>query len=366
MGRPNNATCAACITQLLLNGEAYSNDSDKDWDWLNAQASKAARWLGYVPFERFDDRRNNAPIIHRLSKVEPEAYISIGLEVDIPDSSDLEPTAWAEGFVARQPYHFAIFGEKSSLEEPVVPIAEEFEADLYLCAGEISDTLVYQMAKDAAEDGRPLVVFTLSDCDPSGWQMPVSIARKLQAFRDLKFPSLEFEVVPVALTPDQVKGLRLPHTPMKEGEQRADRWNKAFGVRQTEIDSLTIPARRLILQRMLRQAIQPYIDPTLARRVADARAKWDDAAADAVANQTDPEVIEDIRRQAEAKLEELREQIDEINESLNLTADHFRLPRIVVPEPDVELDPDRPALVRFEDDWVTATLALKARKDYGK
>src|SRR6516162_2588072 len=115
MGRPNNATCAACITQLLLNGEAYSNDSDKDWDWLNAQASKAARWLGYVPFERFDDRRNNAPIIHRLSKVEPEAYISIGLEVDIPDSSDLEPTAWAEGFVARQPYHFAIFGEKSSL-----------------------------------------------------------------------------------------------------------------------------------------------------------------------------------------------------------------------------------------------------------
>ena len=40
-------------------------------------------------------------------------------------------------------------------------------------------------SKTAAEDGRHMVVSTVSDCDPSGWQMPISIARKLQAFKAL-------------------------------------------------------------------------------------------------------------------------------------------------------------------------------------
>jgi hypothetical protein len=70
----------------------------------------------------------------------------------------------------------------------VEPIASDLHVDLYLPTGEISDTLVYQIAKDAAEDGRALVMFTLTDCDPAGRQMPVSIGRKLQALRNLEFP----------------------------------------------------------------------------------------------------------------------------------------------------------------------------------
>jgi hypothetical protein len=32
-------------------GEAYRN-TDEDWQWLSGVAGKAARWLGYLPFER--------------------------------------------------------------------------------------------------------------------------------------------------------------------------------------------------------------------------------------------------------------------------------------------------------------------------
>ena len=81
-----------------------------------------------------------------------------------------------------------IFGEKSSLDDVVTPIAERYHADLFLETGEISDSHVYLMAAAAAEDGRPMRVFTLADCDPAGWQMPVSIGRKLQALRDLLAP----------------------------------------------------------------------------------------------------------------------------------------------------------------------------------
>ena len=149
------------------NGEIYRN-TEADWIWLSENAGKAARWLGYIPFERIIDARNAAPIIHRKPKVIPKAHLSIGLDIDVPDAEDIEPLPVARGFVARQAYQFAIFGEKSSLEDIAAPIAQQFEADLYLPTGEISDTLVYQIAKDANADGRPLVMFTLSDCDPAG------------------------------------------------------------------------------------------------------------------------------------------------------------------------------------------------------
>jgi hypothetical protein len=73
------------------------------------------------------------------------------------------------------------------------------------------------MAKDVAEDGRPLIVFTCTDCDPAGYQMATSIGRKLQALRDLLFPALDFAPQPVDLTVERVKDLRLPSTPHSPG-----------------------------------------------------------------------------------------------------------------------------------------------------
>ena len=213
----------------------------------------------------------------------------------------------------------------------VLPIAREFEADLYLPTGEISDTLVYQIAKEANEDGRPLVLFTLSDCDPAGHQMPVSIARKLQAFHDLFFPDLRFEVVRVALTPEQVEAEELPSTPLKSTEKRASRWREAFGIDQTEIDALTTPSKRRVLQNILRQAFAPYIDPTLSRQVAEAKSEWDASAQEAIEEQIDTERLARLRDEASTKLDDLREQIAQINEQLDLVAgEHFTLPPIDV------------------------------------
>src|SRR5262249_20665651 len=145
---------------------------------------------------------------------------------------------------------------------------------LYLPTGEISDTLVYQIAKDANEDGRPLVVFTLSDCDPSGWQMPVSIGRKLQAFKDLLFPNLEFEMVPIAVMPDQVRDYDLPEEPLKSSDRRAEAWKEEFGVDQTEIDCLTTPEMQ---QRgLLREIVEAAVMFKWAR--AEGRIPTDPAA----------------------------------------------------------------------------------------
>ena len=301
------------------NGEVYLNTTN-DWLWLSETAGKAARWLGYVPLERIIDNRNSEPVIHRKAQVRPNLWLSIELDIEIPDVDDINPMAGVSNFEGRQPYSLVIFGEKASLEDVLLPIARRYDADLYLPSGEISDTLLWRMAKDGAADGRPMVVFVVADCDPAGYQMAVSISRKLQAFRDLCFPELRFEVVPTALTVDQVRDLNLPSTPLKETEKRADRWREAFGVEQTEIDALAT-LRPRDLERIVRAAIDPYFDEGLINRVADAKSEWEGAAQEALEEQIDSDALNAIRERAAGKLEELKEAIDAINEQLRVAVE---------------------------------------------
>jgi len=224
------------------------------------------------------------------------------------------------------------------------------------------------MAKDGVEDGRPLAVFVLADCDPAGHQMAVSIGRKLQALRDLCFPELEFEVVPTALTVEQVRDLNLPSTPLKETERRADKWRGAFGVEQTEIDALaTLRPREL--QRIVEVAIVPYFDEGLSDRVAAAKRDWEEAAQEALEEQIDSDSLDVIRERAAGNLEELKAEIETINEQLRMAVDDIvELPEAIVPEPEVgaeKLSRQASLISSSTQSWAEATRALKVRKSYG-
>jgi hypothetical protein len=234
--------------------------------------------VGLVDFDRIHDARNAAPTIRTWTPPQPTPYLSVGVHVEIPDV--LEPRILAFDFRGSQPFKLVIFGEKTSLEPVVGPIAERYEADLYLPSGDISDTLLHQMAKTGAADGRPMVVVTLSDSDPSGWNMPVVIAHKLRAFRDLLYPALSFEVRRVALTPDQ-------------------RPRSSIG--------------------------------TLARRVAEAEYEWLTQAQAALADQLDPQERARITSEAQAKLDELRAEVAAINDAVRVDVDPDSLPEIIIP-----------------------------------
>jgi hypothetical protein len=177
--------------------------------------------------------------------------------------------------------------------------------------------------------------------------MPISIGRKLQALHDLLFPDFQFEVVPVALTVEQVRQLNLPSTPLKQTEKRADKWRAAFGVEQTEIDALAT-LRPDELRRIVTAAIAPYFDHTLAARVAAAKQDWLAEAQAHLAEQIDDAVLSRLRAQAASRLDELREEIDRLNDSLQLAVgDDIALPVIEVPEAAVDrevLEPSRLSL----------------------
>ena len=310
-------------------GTPYTN-TDADWLWLSGDAGKAARWLGYIGFGQITDQRNAAPTVQIFEPVEPSPYITVGLDVDVPDADDLVPRVQVADFTGTQAHKLVLFGEKSSLEPVLSPIAAEHQADLYLPTGEISDTLLHQMSSVGAEDGRPMVVLCFSDADPAGWQMPVSIARKLQAFRASLFPDLDFEVHRVALSPDQVRQYGLPSTPLKDTERRADRWRQEMRVEQTEIDALA-SLQPDLLDSIARAALAPFFDRGLSRRVRLARGRWLDEAQAAVDEQLDTAHLDRLREVAEVRLQSMRTEIDAINDALQIDPADFWLPTPIVP-----------------------------------
>ena len=93
-------------------------------------------------------------------------------------------------YYGRQHYRIVLITEKSSLSPILRPIAQRIGGELVPMTGETSDTRIAELAARAALDGRPVVVLYFSDHDPSGWQMPISVSRKLQALRDLLYPGL--------------------------------------------------------------------------------------------------------------------------------------------------------------------------------
>jgi hypothetical protein len=343
-------------------GTPYTN-TEEDWQWLGLRAAKAARWLGLVPFEAIVDQRNTPPVVRRFVEPNPTPYIGIG-EVEIGIPEEITPTVNLDDFRGVQPYRLVLFGEKVSLDEVLAPIAEARKADLYLPTGEASDTMIHQMARDGADDGRKMIVLYLSDCDPSGWQMAISVARKLQALQTLKYPDLAFEVHPICLTPDQVREYGLPSTPMKDTERRGDKWLTAMGVQQTEIDSLAT-LRPELLRRIVNKAIAPYYDTSLDQRVRDARAEWQQQAQEMLIQHLGPERLEDMRVEAESKLAGLEEQVAAINDALRVDVDDaITVPPVEVPEPKVSESSNGTPLLDSDWDFAEQCRALIARKAY--
>jgi hypothetical protein len=127
--------------------------------------------------------------------------------------------------------------------------------------------------------------------------MPISVGRKLQAFTIQLFPGLEFAVHRVALTPDQVREYALPTAPLKDTETRADKWQQAMGVAQTEIDAIAA-LRPDLLRHIARDAIAPFYDYELDRRVARYR-RMAGLARETIAASFDPDRLAEIRRDAE-------------------------------------------------------------------
>src|SRR5690606_33612952 len=112
-------------------------------------------------------------------------------------------------------------------------------------------------------------------------------------------------------------------------------------------------------------ALDPFFDHSLRQRVQAARFAWLRNAEERLREQTDEDLLDEIRAAAAEKLAALEAEIEAINEALrqNLPS-HIDYPPIMIPEPEIDPDLHRKPLVSSAWSWIEQTFALKRRKAY--
>src|SRR5260221_850134 len=346
-------------------GKRYINDN-KAWEWLSDEAAKAARWLGYVPAAKIVDDRNARPELYLPPYFSVEPIQHDGERITVPSLEKALPQLTSLQWPVVQPYRIILLGEKTSLKKVLLPIAQMVWGELLLPTGEASDTMIAELAARCARDHRPSVVLYFTDFDPSGYQMPVSVSRKLQALKDLCHPRLSIRLHHVALTLNQVRNLTLPSTPLKPSEKRADRWRQVMRHEQTDIDALAALRPEELLTIAL-EAIKPFYNPTLAGRTQDAEARWHEQCKNLLAAQSAfQEARQSIERSLQAA-EQAAQKLQETQKAASLILQEIVPPPIELPSAQIDQGIKVPVpLLNSQDDFVKTSRRLLQYKRLGQ
>lgn len=257
----------------LPNGEIYEN-TDDCWRKLN-DASKYARWLGLVDPWAFEDRRNPAPIIKMNGDKEaPGIRVDSDVDywnVDLSSFPDL-PSYNITNYDGDQRYHVEIWAEKSTMNDILEPICELYDVNLVTALGEFSITSTARLMNRLRRYEKPCRILYISDFDPAGLSMPVSVSRKIEKFLDDTDESFDVRLIPIILTYEQCQEYELPRTPIKASEKRGAQFEKRFGEGAVELDALEA-LRPGEFKKIVVKAIRQYRDGDLNTRVSEARSQ---------------------------------------------------------------------------------------------
>jgi hypothetical protein len=122
-----------------------------------------------------------------------------------------------------------------------------------------------------------------------------------------------------------------------------------------------------VLRQIAIDAIKPFYDTTLDRRVREVREAWEQEAQRVVDADGDlREVLDRVRAEAAARLPELQAQIDAINDSLRFDLDDFDgVPdEPDIPEPIVDEDSEPKPLVDSRWPFLDQVRVLKEAREY--
>ena len=166
--------------------------------------------------------------------------------------------------------------------------------------GYLSITAVTNMLKRVATAEKPARIFYASDFDSSGEGMPIQVARQTAFWLADYVPDADIKLTPIALTAEQVRQYQLPRAPIKEGDHTKRDFEDRHGEGATELDALEAlyPGE---LERILREAAEPYVDFTLLQRLRDAEREAEEVLSEAWEEATTDECDELAEIEAEAE-----------------------------------------------------------------
>lgn len=218
------------------------------------EALEVARYFGLVPYESIVDQKNDVirkTIITNHNTELPDGNTRMQILIDEPVKFNtdlftpdieifngpfdeyLEKIAenYADFFTTKtelwktisfdlnliKPFHIELWSEKTLPKyikqiEGIDVIVEG--------SGEISITLAREFIETLNNNNQDGVILYISDFDPAGNDMPVSIARKLQVWKRIGDLKQKAYLIPIFLTKEQVIEYELPQIPISDEKRK--------------------------------------------------------------------------------------------------------------------------------------------------
>jgi len=302
---------------LRPDGTPYEN-TEACWNYL-CSAGKWARYLNLVDAAAFVDRRNPDAVTFAQYEGDPTPGYRVndfwGFEVYLPDFPDL-PTLEATGYTGNlQPYHLEVWCEKTTMNDVLKPLCGRYGVNLVTGAGEMSITAVVDLLARVREADRPARILYVSDYDPAGLGMPISVARKVEFYqRQNGDGGLDIRLQPIVLTADQVGSYDLPRVPVKDSDRRKANWVEHHGKGQVELDALEAlhPGE---LRKVVEAAILQYHDRAIEHAAYEQRRRLRDKLGELTTK-----ALEDL----EPDIERLRSEFDQAVSAFEATISRLR------------------------------------------
>jgi hypothetical protein len=239
-------------------GRIYTNTA-ANWKFLH-DSFKFARYLGLLGYDVFIDRRNLFtsscnPCHFKTDK--PSQWCS-----DMADRIERLCRFHIRGIVARcLPVHIEIWVEKSTAADLLNSIADKYHINIVASMGEISLTAVWQFMKRVSDINRPVRIFYVSDFDPAGEHMPISVARKIEfILRRYKLKKkVDIKLKPLMLTRRQCRRFQLPGVPVCESSKKSFSFTRYHGRISTELHALEV-ARPGYIHKIVSEQLRSYLD----------------------------------------------------------------------------------------------------------
>lgn len=164
-------------------------------------------------------------------------------------------TLWADADA-----HVEIWCESDSIAGPIANVAERWDVLVFPLSGFTSESFAYVAANALAARERPTFAYYFGDWDPSGKQIGVDVERKLRLFvREFGGNPDRLHFDRVAVTPEQIRRLRLKTRPAKKSDTRARGWKGGT----VEIEALPPD----VLRELVEDCILRHLDADAVRRL---------------------------------------------------------------------------------------------------
>lgn len=240
------------------NGTVYSNTT-ANWKFLIC-ACKFARYLKLLPYEGFVDRRN---LFDNPSGPHAEAEPYRGYcRRFVFDTMEKLCKRYMKSMMAKlMGASVEIWVEKSTAADLVAPVSEKYGINVVTSMGDISLTAVWNFIRRVSDIRKPVRIFFISDFDPAGENMPISVARKIEfLLRQYKLnKKLDIKLKPLLLTRRQCETFRLPGIPVLEKFGKNCSFAKYHGQSVVELHALEV-ARPGYVRQLVESRMKEYID----------------------------------------------------------------------------------------------------------